>query len=186
MTPSFLGIKIGEVFVKTYVSYHRNVPTLVQILLWYFGIYTLLPREITSALRDANIEAIFAVIALGLCQAAYFTEDLRSGLRSVPKGQWEAARTSGIPTWRIWKHIILPQAMRVILPPSVGVYIATLKDSSLAAIIGYVELTKAGLLVREATGEDVKVLAVIALLYFVINYTISLVGGALERRFHIV
>ena len=72
------------------------------------------------------------------------------------------------------------------LPPSVGVYISTLKDSSLASIIGYVELTKSGLLVRESTGISFEVLLIIAIMYFIINYSISLAGTALERRFKYV
>jgi len=143
MTPALFGLKIGEIFVKTYVSYHRNVPTLVQILLWYFGIYTLLPREITSALRDANIEAIFAVIALGLCQAAYFTEDLRSGLRAVPQGQWEAARALGHSFLSTYRYILLPQGVRNATPPLINHSISLFKNSSLAMAIGAAELTYA-------------------------------------------
>ena len=79
----------------------------------------------------------------------------------------------------------LPQAIRVILPPSVGVFITTLKESSLASVIGYIELTKTDLLIRDSTGGGFAPLLVLAAMYFLINYTISLGGGALERRFHI-
>jgi len=143
MTPAIMGLKIGEIFVKIYVSYHRNVPTLVQIILWYFGIYTLLPRQITTALRDANIEAIFAIIALGLCQAAYFTEDLRSGLRAVPKGQWEAARALGHSFISTYRYILLPQGVRNATPPLINHSISLFKNSSLAMAIGAAELTYA-------------------------------------------
>jgi polar amino acid transport system permease protein len=113
------------------------------------------------------------------------TEVIRAGIESVPRGQWEASRAAGMTVRQRWQYVVLPQAMRVIVPPSVGVYIMVLKDSSLAAIIGYVELTKAGLLVRDATGENLQVLAIVAILYFIINYSISLVGSILERRFQI-
>ena len=75
--------RFGNAFVAGYVSYQRNVPTLVQLMLWYFSIFTLLPYWLTHWLASHNVEAIFAIIGLGLCRAAYFSEDLRSGLRSV-------------------------------------------------------------------------------------------------------
>jgi polar amino acid transport system permease protein len=83
------------------------------------------------------------------------------------------------------RHVVAPQAIRVVLPPSVGVFITTLKESSLASIIGYIELTKTGLLIRESTDGGFVPLLALAVLYFLINYAISLGGGALERRFHI-
>src|SRR2546423_2331334 len=88
LTPS----RMAERAVEAYVSYHRNVPTLVQLMLWYFGIASLLPGDAQAWLSEHSAEAVFAVISLGLCQAAYFSEDLRSGLRAIPPGQAEAAR----------------------------------------------------------------------------------------------
>jgi polar amino acid transport system permease protein len=128
---------------------------------------------------------VAATVALTLSASAMMTEVIRAGIESVPRGQWEASRAAGMTARQRWQYVILPQAIRVIVPPSVGVYIMVLKDSSLAAIIGYVELTKAGLLVRDATGENLQVLAIVAVLYFIINYSISLVGTMLERKFHI-
>ena len=129
--------------------------------------------------------ALGVTLALMLSASAMMTEVIRAGIESVPRGQWEASRAAGMTVRQRWQYVVLPQAMRVIVPPSVGVYIMVLKDSSLAAIIGYVELTKAGLLVRDATGENLQVLAIVAILYFIINYSISLVGSILERRFQI-
>src|SRR5438067_2540415 len=82
LTPS----RIADAGVTAYISYHRNVPTLVQLMLWYFGISSLLPGPLQEWLGDHNAEAIFAIIGLGLTQAAYFSEDLRSGLRAVGTG----------------------------------------------------------------------------------------------------
>jgi polar amino acid transport system permease protein len=79
--------RLAQRAVAAYVSYHRNVPTLVQLMLWYFGISSLLPDRAAGWLSEHNGEALFAIIALGLCQAAYFSEDMRSGLRSIPAGQ---------------------------------------------------------------------------------------------------
>ncbi|WP_241163010.1 ABC transporter permease subunit [Ralstonia solanacearum] len=95
-----LGIRmvrsqLAERFVEAYVSYHCNVPTLVQLMFWYFGISTLFPLPMLDWLADHHSEAVFSIVALGLCQAAYFSEDLRSGLRAIPPGQEEAARALG-------------------------------------------------------------------------------------------
>src|SRR4030095_6921665 len=85
-----LPSRVAERGVIAYISYHQNVPTLVQLMLWYFGISSLMPHALQEGRGPHNGEAVFAIIALGLCQAAYFSEDLRSGLRSVPSGQAEA------------------------------------------------------------------------------------------------
>jgi len=182
MTPGFMGIKIGEIFVKTYVSYHRNVPTLVQILLWYFGIYTLLPREITSALREANIEAIFAVIALGLCQAAYFTEDLRSGLRSVSKGQWEAARALGHSFISTYRYILLPQGVRNATPPLINHSISLFKNSSLAMAIGAAELTYAVKEIENLSFMPFEIYFIGAGLYLIFSLLLMAMASWIEVR----
>jgi len=182
MTPAIVGLKIGEIFVKTYVSYHRNVPTLVQILLWYFGIYTLLPREITSALRDANIEAIFAVIALGLCQAAYFTEDLRSGLRAVPKGQWEAARTLGHSFISAYRYILLPQGVRNATPPLINHSISLFKNSSLAMAIGAAELTYAVKEIENLSFMPFEIYFIGAALYLAFSLMLMALASWIEAR----
>jgi len=87
--------RIAERVVAGYVSYHRNVPTLVQLMFWYFGIFSLLPDALQGWLSVNNAERLLSIVALGLCQAAYFSEDMRSGLRAIPAGQAEAARALG-------------------------------------------------------------------------------------------
>ena len=112
--------RIAERLVAGYVSYHRNVPTLVQLMLWYFGISALLPTALQYWLTDHNGETIFAIIALGLCQAAYFSEDLRSGLRSIPAGQSEAAKALGHGYLSAMRYVMMPQAIRNALPALVN------------------------------------------------------------------
>lgn len=164
---------IGLVYVETF----RSIPILVLLFFSYYGLALVLKVDLSPF--------VAATLSLTLSASAMMAEVIRAGIESVPRGQWEASRAAGMTTRQRWQYVILPQAIRVIVPPSVGVYIMVLKDSSLAAIIGYVELAKAGLLVRDATGENLQVLAIVAVLYFIINYSISLVGSALERRFHI-
>jgi polar amino acid transport system permease protein len=164
---------IGLVYVETF----RSLPILVLLFFCYYGLALLFRVDLSPF--------VAATLALMLSASAMMTEVIRAGIESVPRGQWEASRAAGMTVRQRWQYVVLPQAMRVIVPPSVGVYIMVLKDSSLAAIIGYVELTKAGLLVRDATGENLQVLAIVAILYFIINYSISLAGSILERRFQI-
>jgi polar amino acid transport system permease protein len=164
---------IGIVYVETF----RSLPILVLLFFCYYGLALVFNVDLSPF--------VAATVALTLSASAMMTEVIRAGIESVPRGQWEASRAAGMTARQRWQYVILPQAIRVIVPPSVGVYIMVLKDSSLAAIIGYVELTKAGLLVRDATGENLQVLAIVAVLYFIINYSISLVGTMLERKFHI-
>jgi polar amino acid transport system permease protein len=111
-------------------------------------------------------------------------EVVRSGIESVPKGQWEAARALGLGYSRIMGLVILPQALRVMIPPTIGVYVSTLKESSLASIIGFVELLGQGMAIRESNAgrSTADVLLAVAFGYFVICFTLSRLGLRLERR----
>ena len=169
--------RVLRVFALLYTELFRSIPVLILMFFCYFGLPLLLGLDLSPFAA--------ATLALMFTASSLMAEVVRAGIDSVARGQWEAAFSCGMRYWQVMRHIVGPQAVRVMLPPSVGVYIATLKESSLASIIGYVELTKTALLIRETTGQSLEVLATITLLYFVINYGISLVGGALERKFAI-
>lgn len=158
-----------------YTELFRSIPPLVLFFGCFYGFSYALQLDLSPFAA--------ATIALTLTASALMSEVVRAGIESVTHGQWQAAYSSGMRYDQVFRYVVWPQAIRVMLPPSIGVYISTLKDSSLASIIGYVELTKSGLLVRESTGISFEVLLIIAILYFVINYSISLVGVALEKRF---
>ena len=158
-----------------YTEIFRSIPILILMFFCYFGLPLVTGMDLSPFAA--------ATLALMLEASSLMSEVVRAGIESVGRGQWEAAYSSGMPYWSAMRHVIGPQAVRVMLPPSVGVYIATLKDSSLASIIGYLELTKTGLLIRDSTGNSFMVFMVVSILYFVINYAISLGGGLLERKF---
>ena len=99
--------------VALYVEYHRNVPLLVQIFVWYFGVPSLLPRPARQWINAHHGEFLLAAIALGLASAAYIAEDIRSGIRSIPKAQYEAARSIGFGYLGAMGYVVLPQAMRI-------------------------------------------------------------------------
>ncbi len=173
-TSRFLPLRVAALL---FVEFFRSIPILIVMFFCYFGVPVVLGIDVSTF--------IAATAALALQASSAMSEVIRAGILSVGKGQWEAAQASGMSYVQVMRYIVGPQAVRVILPPSVGIYIATLKESALASIIGVIELTKTGLLIRESTGAGLSALSVVAVLYFVLNYGISLAGGALERRFAI-
>ncbi|MDX8481852.1 amino acid ABC transporter permease [Mesorhizobium sp. VK24D] len=164
-------------FATIYTELFRSIPPLILFFGCFYGI--------SFAFKVDLSPFTSATIALALEASAFMAGVVSAGIASVGRGQWEAAQASGMKFLQIMRYVIAPQALRVMLPPTVGVYIGTLKDSSLASVIGFVELTKSGLLVRESSGASFQAFLVVGVLYFVINYSISLGGAALERKFHI-
>ena len=177
-----LPSRIAEGAAAAYVSYHRNVPTLVQIILWYFGISSLLPDAVQTFLTEHNGEAVFAIIALGLCQAAYFSEDLRSGLRAVPPGQGEAARALGHSYIRAMRYVLMPQALRNALPALINHSVSLFKNSSLAMAIGVAELTHAVREVENQSFRTFEAYAIVTVAYLSCSLAIMAVGALLQRR----
>jgi polar amino acid transport system permease protein len=177
-----LPSRIAEASVAAYVSYHRNVPTLVQLMFWYFGIASLLSPGVQFWLADHNSEAIFAIIALGLCQAAYFSEDLRSGLRAVPKGQWEASRALGHSYIGAMRWVLMPQAVRNAGPAIVNHTVSLFKNSSLAMAIGVAELTHVIKEIESRTFRAFEAYLLGTLIYLACTLLLMAVAAWLERR----
>ncbi|MCD7109454.1 amino acid ABC transporter permease [Rhizobium sp. DKSPLA3] len=174
--------RFGNGFVSAYVSYHRNVPTLVQLMLWYFGIFTLLPDALTFWLSNHNAEAIFAVVGLGLCQAAYFSEDLRSGLRSVGPGQMEAARALGHGYLSAMRYVLMPQGVRNALPPLINHSVSLFKNSSLGIVIGASELTHAVKEVENLSFRTFEIYVIGTVLYLAFTLLIMAAGAVITLR----
>lgn len=168
--------------VEAYISYHRNIPTLVQMMLWYFGIANFLPDSLQAWLAENQAEAVFAVIALGLCQGAYFCEDLRSGFRAVPLGQAEAARALGHSYIGAMRHVLMPQAVRNAVPALVNHSVSLFKNSSLAMAIGAAELTHAVKEMESRTFRAFEAYLIATVIYLVISLLIMAVGSWIERR----
>ena len=162
---------------RVYTEFFRSIPILVTLFFVYYGL---------TLLTGVNLSTfIAATIALGLEGSAMMSEVVRGGLQSVAKGQREAALSTGMKAWQVELFIVWPQAIRVMIPPGVGVYVSTLKASSLTSVIGYVELTKTGLLIRESVrghSGSLLILVVIASIYVIINFAISRLGAKLEER----
>lgn len=177
---------LAERFVGAYVSYHCNVPTLVQLMLWYFGISSLLPGPVQELLGENHAETLFAIVALGLCQAAYFSEDLRSGLRAIPPGQEEAARALGNSFLGAMRHVLMPQAVRNALPALINHSVSLFKNSSLAMAIGVSEMTHAVKEIENTSFRAFESYLLATVMYLGFSLVIMAAGACLARRFRAV
>lgn len=166
----------------TYVEIIRGSPLLVQIFIWYFVLATLVNNLLLKyGLRE--IEAIwYGVAALATFTGAYVTEIVRAGIQSIHRGQIEAARSLGMSGPQSLRHIILPQAMRRILPPLAGQFISLIKDSSLLGMIAVRELTKATREGITTSLQPYEFWFVCAILYLVLTFALSMFVQYLEKR----
>jgi len=165
-----------------YVEIIRGSPLLVQILIWYFVIGTLVNDNLNMMGLSPISPVGWGIISLSIFTGAYVTEIVRGGIESVPKGQMEAARSSGMTYTQAMVHIILPQAFRVILPPLTGQFISLIKDSSLLGIISLRELTKASREIVSSTMMTFEFFLILAGLYLVITFPLSMFVKYLEKK----
>ena len=192
----FFGILIGlftglaristNPFLKmsaiTYIEIIRGTPLLVQIMIWYFVLGTIINNLLSMAGLFQIPELWFGIASLAIFAGAYVAEIVRAGIQSIHKGQMEAARSLGMTKTKAMRKIILPQAFKRILPPLAGQFISLIKDSSLLGVIAIQELTKA---TREAVTSSLmpyELWFVCGVLYLVITFTLSMFVQYLERR----
>lgn len=158
-----------------YIQVVQGTPLLIQLFIWYFGI----------SLLGADLSPIVAAgIALTLYSSAFFAEIWRGAIQSIPKGQWESASSLGLTRFETLWYVILPQSLRPALPPTVGFMVQIVKNTSLAALVGFVELARAGQLVNNITFQPLPVFACVAVIYFAICFPLSALSRWLERRTH--
>ena len=160
-------------FAHAYLEFFRNTPLLVQIFFWYFGSYKILPEAVNEWLNATNFEFAAAVIALTIYTSAFIAEDIRSGVLSIPKEQMEAARSAGFSYLRSMQYIILPQAVRITVPPLVNQFLNLAKNSSLAMSIGVMELTYQARQVESYTFKGFEAFTAATLVYLGISVAIT-------------
>ncbi len=166
-----------------YVEVIRGVPLLVIIL--YVG-FVVTPKLRNATGGTVDIQGVpSAVIGIAICYAAYMAEIYRGGIESIERGQMEAARSLGMTYMQAMRHVILPQAVRRILPPLGNNFIAMLKDSSLMAVIALPDLLQKGRLYVSRTFRAFEGYNTVALLYLIMTLILSLLVRAIERRFSI-
>jgi len=179
-----LGIFVGlgriahapwiRVPVTMYVELFRGVP-LVMVIFW---VWIVLPQLLRTPIPEFGV----ALIAFVIFEAAYFGEIVRAGVQSVPRGQVEAATALGLTTTRTMVHVVLPQALKNMVPSLVTQMIVLFKDTSLASIIGYVDLTKAAQIVNNREIKPFELYLFIAVVYWLCTYSMSMVARRFERR----
>ncbi|MDD1767289.1 MAG: amino acid ABC transporter permease [Methanomassiliicoccales archaeon] len=159
-----------------YVEALRGTPLLVQIFIIYFGL---------PSIGIYLSPLVSGILAVGLNSAAYQAEIIRGGIQSVPKGQLEAARSIGMTYTQSMRHVVLPQALRLIVPPMTNEFITLIKDSSLVSAIGIWELTLVGKELNAKYFEPFQIFIFIAIVYFIMTYATSKIMRRVEKRFKI-
>jgi len=180
---TLLGFILGifrsgnNVFLKrligVYVSFVRGTPFVVQVFIIFF------------ILPDWGIQLKAfpaALLAMAIMGSAFICEIVAGGIESISRGQWEAAASSGLNLFQQLRLVIVPQAMRVILPPLVGQYVLLIKDTSVVSVIGVMELTRVGWVTVVRIPEGLMVFSLVGILYFVISYPLILLSNYLERK----
>ncbi len=167
------GIALLERGSRSYISLFQGTPLLMQLFVVYYGL----------ALVGLKLDAWVAVaIGFTLHASAYLGEIWRGSIEAVPKGQTEAAKALSLHYVSRMKDVILPQAIRISLPATVGFLVQLIKGTSLAAIVGFTELTRAGNIISNQTFKPLLVFGIVGILYFLICWPLSLYGSHLERR----
>lgn len=165
--------KIAQRVTAGYIAVFQGTPLLMQLFVVYYGV----------ALVGLDIDAWLAVaIAFTLHASAFLGEIWRGGIQAVPKGQTEAAKALGLHYVSRMKDVVLPQAFKISLPATIGFLVQLIKGTSLAAIVGFVELSRAGQIVSNQTFKPLTVFAIVGLIYFLICWPLSLWGAGVEKR----
>ncbi len=181
--------KIGLIrgISTVYVEIIRGIPMLVQLIFWYFAF----PSMIQGIGEGLNIDAFInykanavamAILGLTIGYSAYMSEVYRAGIQSISKGQMEAARSLGMTYIQAMRHVILPQAVRVILPPVGNEFITLLKDSSLVSVVAVADMTRRGREFMAANFIPIQTWVMIALLYLVMTLLAARLVTWLERK----
>ncbi|SDX35863.1 polar amino acid transport system permease protein [Collimonas sp. OK242] len=160
---------------KMYIELFQGTPLLMQLFLAFFGL----------ALFGLEVPAWLAAgLALTCWSSAYLAEIWRGCVDAIPRGQWEASSCLAMTYMQQMRHVILPQALRIAIPPTVGFSVQIVKGTAVTSIIGFVELSKAGTMITNATFQPFTVYALVALMYFALCWPLSKYSQFLERKFN--
>ena len=163
----------GATLVRYYIELLQGTPLLLQLFLVFFGL-PLLGIEVSPLLA--------AAVALILYAGAFLAEIWRGCVDAVPRGQWEASAALGLNFISQMRYVILPQALRIAVPPTVGFLVQLLKATALSSIVGFNDLTRAGTIVTNATFQPFLVYGLVALIYFALCYPLTVCSRVLERK----
>jgi polar amino acid transport system permease protein len=161
---------------KAYIEVFQGTPLLMQLFLLFFGV---------SLVGIETPPWLAAGIALTLFTSAYLAEIWRGCVDAIPHGQWEASSSLAMTYFEQMRHVILPQALRIAIPPTVGFSVQVVKSTAVTSIIGFVELTKAGSIITNATFAPFTVYGLVALMYFCLCFPLSVYARRLERSMNV-
>ena len=165
-----------------YVEGIRNVPLLAHLLFWYFGAPELLPDAIKERLYAGSFEFVAGAIALTLYTAAFMAEDIRSGIRAIPAVQFEAGRALGLGFAATMRLVVLPQALRITVPPLISQTLNLWKDTSIATVIGVAELMYQAARVETASFRDAEAFTFATVAYLSVSLAITGLATLVHRR----
>ena len=169
-------------FATAYVEFFRNTPLLVQLFFWYFAFPMVLPEDMRTFLNEHNYEFWAATLGLGIYTGAFVAEVVRAGIQAIPHGHIEAAVSSGLSGAQMLRHVILPQAFRIIIPPLGSEFLNNMKNSSLAMTIGVAELCWNSQQIQSFTFRGFEATSAASLIYLSVSLTISLIMNSINHH----
>ncbi len=177
---SVLKSKVCNVIAQVFVDIIRGVPMIVLAFFVFFGVPYALKNFLHSTFTFTALQA--GIICLSLNCGAYMSEIIRAGIQSVDVGQMEAARSLGIPYWKSMQKVVLPQAIRTMIPSIINQFIITLKDTSILSVIGFPELVNSAKNVIAINFKSFQVWLIVGVMYLIVITILSKIAKALERR----
>ncbi len=190
----FLGLIIGilrfsrfkpvRVLATAYTEFFRNIPLLVQLFFWYFAAPRILPGRLTQFLYHdiENVEFWVVVIGLSLYTSSRVAEQLRSGLKSIPREQFHAALSSGLTYFQMYRFVITPIALRIIIPPLTTEFLTTFKNTALAMTVGVLETTFMSQQIEAYTFHGIEATTGASLVYLIITMIVMLLMSVVEKK----
>ncbi|CAG9211565.1 Amino acid ABC transporter permease [Paraburkholderia tropica] len=167
--------RVLRAIVRIYIEVFQGTPLLLQLFIVFFGL----------PLVGVDVSPwVAATLGLTFFTSAYLAEIWRGCVEAVPRGQWEASSSLAMNYFEQLRHVILPQAARIAIGPTVGFGVQAIKDTALVSIIGFAELTKAGTTISNATFRPFLVYGLVALIYFVLCYPLTRYARSLQRKWH--
>ncbi len=168
-----------------WVELFRNIPLLVQLFIWYFVLPELLPQRLGDAYKQSDPlvqQFLAAMVCLGLFTSARVAEQVRAGIGSLPPGQKNAGLALGLTLPQTYRHVMLPMAFRLILPPLTSEFLNIFKNSAVATTIGLIELSRQAQQLVDYTAQPYEAFIAVTLLYVLINLTVMILMRRLEHR----
>ena len=180
-TPIRWAVRLGNLYVEIF----RNIPLIVQMFLWFFVVPELLPKDVGDWIKQMPppwSSYIPAVLCLGIFTSVRVAEQVRAGINSLPRGQRMAGTAMGLTQFQTYRHVVLPQALRIILPPLTSEFMNVIKNSSVALTIGLLELTGRARAMQEFSFRVFEAFTAATVIYLLTNLLVVLLMRMLEKK----